>query len=78
MYKHHLKKQTAITFFYSQHPLAYHSLGIPALKKKWVNFIFSRNVPTQLPKVLYGPNISQMNVSSTWANTELASMSIWK
>jgi len=46
------------------------------LKKQWVNCISSRNAPTQLPKVVYGPNISPTTVSSTWAYTELASMKV--
>jgi len=47
-----------------------------ALKKQWVHFIVSGNAPTQFSKVLYGPNISRTTISSTWANTELASMNV--
>lgn len=39
------------------------------LKKQRVNFVYG-------PKVLYGPNISQRTVSSTWANTELVLLKV--
>jgi hypothetical protein len=47
--------------------------------EEWVNFIFSGNAATQLPKVVYGPNISPTTVSSTseHKSIELPSNNFW-